>query len=193
MKSETHKIIPFVSNNKYVKIPREQMIQSVIDNVSSRLLNDEQESYTTLLSLFRLLEPTTWSTAIICHWQDGEEKLKELCKLLKYTIPVNDFRDLLDERYLSKDEIPQSIKEARKFMKVVAVISAETERAFSLMNNIATDKINYLLVENISHIMTVKLIGKPWTRYWFASYCVFRTIKGQHFRLTQHKLINYHI
>jgi hypothetical protein len=66
----------------------------------------------------------------------------------------------VDERDLSKAEIPQSI-EARKIVKVVALSFAEAERAFSLMNDIATDKRNSLVVENISRLMTVKLIGKP--------------------------------
>jgi hypothetical protein len=73
---------------------------------------------------------------------------------------VNDIRDLVDERDLSKAEIPQSFKEARKIIKVVAVSSAEVERAFSLMNNMATDKRNSFLVENI-YFLTVKLIRKP--------------------------------
>jgi hypothetical protein len=102
VKSDTRKIISFVSKKKYIRIPREQMIQSVIDNMNSRLLNNQQESYTTLISLFSLLEPTTWPTAITCPWQDGEEKFKKFRKLLKYTIPVNDFRNLVDERDLSK-------------------------------------------------------------------------------------------
>jgi hypothetical protein len=73
---------------------------------------------------------------------------------------VNDIRDLVDERDLSKAEIPQSFKEARKIVKVVAVSSAEVERAFSLMNNMATDKRNSFLVENI-YFLTVKLMRKP--------------------------------
>jgi hypothetical protein len=76
MKSETHKIIPFVSNKKCIRIARGQMIQSVFYNMNSRLWNNEQESYTTLLSLFSLLEPTTWLTAIHSPWQDDEEKLR---------------------------------------------------------------------------------------------------------------------
>jgi hypothetical protein len=33
------------------------------------------------------------------------------------------------------------------------------------MNNTATDKRNSLLAENISHLMTVKLIGKPFAEW----------------------------
>jgi hypothetical protein len=46
-------------------------------------------------------------------------------------------------------------------MKVVAVNSAEAEKVSSLKNNITTDKRNFLPHENISHLMTVKLRGKP--------------------------------
>jgi hypothetical protein len=94
---------------------------------------------------------------------------------------VNYFRDLVDERDRSKAEIPQSIKEARKLTKVVAVSSAEAERAFSLMNNIATDKRNSLLVENISHFMTVKLIGKPLAE-WDATPFVKSSLRLGHHR-----------
>jgi hypothetical protein len=45
-------------------------------------------------------------------------------------------------------------------MKVVVVSAAEVERAFNLMNSIATNKRMVLLIENISHHMMMKVLEK---------------------------------
>lgn len=162
IKSDTHKHIPFSRNNKIVKLPRNQLIQSVIDNMTNRLGSEENETYKNMLSLFTLLDSTTWPSEVtLSPWYDGEKKLYKLSNLIKFDIPVNDFRDLIDDRDMPNKTQPGSILQAKKIMKVIAVSSAEAERAFSLMNIIATDQRNALLVSNISHLMTIKLIGKP--------------------------------
>jgi hypothetical protein len=76
----------------------------------------------------------------------------------KITIPVTDF---WNKRDLTSTQILQIIEEPRKIMKVIAGGSAVSERTWSLMNNIATGYWNALLIENISHVIMVKLLGKP--------------------------------
>jgi hypothetical protein len=45
-------------------------------------------------------------------------------------------------------------------MKAVAAGSEETDRAFSLINNVVTNRRNALLIKNSSHHIMVKLLGK---------------------------------
>jgi hypothetical protein len=63
------------------------------------------------------------------------------------------------ERDLLNTQISKTIKESKKIIKVVAVSSAQAERT-CLMNNIASDRRNALLAENISHLMAVKILKK---------------------------------
>jgi hypothetical protein len=81
---------------------------------------------------------------IISAWLDKQE-LEQLSNLIKFGISVNDFQDLLIERDLLNTQIPQIIKEATKVMKVLAVSSTETDKSFSLMNDIVTDRRSALL------------------------------------------------
>jgi hypothetical protein len=116
------------------------------------------ERYNTLLSLFDLLEPNKWPNNVTAPWTDGEKRLKELSKVLKYDIPVNDFRDYIDNRdSVSGIQPPETIKRARKIIQTIAVSSAEAERGFSVMNDIATNERNKLLVINLSNLMSIKL------------------------------------
>jgi hypothetical protein len=51
--------------------------------------------------------------------------------------------------------------ETRKIIRCLAFSSAEAESAFSLMHNPVIYRRNALLIENISHLMMVKLLAKP--------------------------------
>jgi putative NIF3 family GTP cyclohydrolase 1 type 2 len=91
-------------------------------------------------------------------WMD--KRLQQLSNLINYRIPINYFQDFVDQRDLSNTQTFQTIKETKKIMKVVVVSAAEAERVFSLMNSIATNKEMALLIENISHHMTLKALEK---------------------------------
>jgi hypothetical protein len=94
---------------------------------------------------------------------DAESRVEQLSNLVKFTIPVDDCRDLGNERDLLSTQIPQTNKEAKKIMKAVAVRSAEAEWAFSLMNSMAADRRNALVIQNIYHLIAVKLLVKSLT------------------------------
>lgn len=140
------------------------------------LFDDKNEKYNEILNCFNLLNPETWP-GDICEeapWIEGENKLKQLNKIIKYTVPVNDFRDFVDGRDIESKNIPNSILKAKRILNVIAVNSAEAERGFSTMNNIIYDKRNSLLIETTSHLMTINLMGKsindfdavPYVKLW---------------------------
>ncbi|XP_044154702.1 E3 SUMO-protein ligase KIAA1586-like [Bufo gargarizans] len=175
IRTEPFKDIPFQVSAKNTGLPRAQLIQSVIDNMKSRLFStantrqmdsgtvvQNASRYKKLLSLFSLLEPNSWpSDLTLSPWPEGECQLRQLNELIKCNIPVNDFRDYIDNRYFSDCSLPPSIQQAKKIIRVIAVSSAEAERGFSIMNNIATHERSRLTVSNISHLMTIKILGKP--------------------------------
>jgi hypothetical protein len=83
----------------------------------------------------------------------------KLSNLIKFTIALNNFRELLDETDLRNPQIPRTIKETRKITKVIVASSVEAERVFNLMNDRVNVRINVLLIENICHVTTMKLLG----------------------------------
>ena len=76
---------------------------------------------------------------------------------------INDFRDFVENVLNSSLDvlIPQSIQRAKNIINTIAISSAETERGFSLMNLIYTDKRGSLLVKKVSNLMIINLIGLP--------------------------------
>ena len=95
-------------------------------------------------------------------WRAAEEKLTVFCDIFKFQFEINDFRDYVDICLNeSSNVIPENILKAKSIINTVAVSSAEVERSFSLMNNIATLKRANLKIEHIADLMTIKLLGQP--------------------------------
>lgn len=155
-------------------LPREQLYQSVIDNLRQRLTctvhckqmtnsdkHESVENYKELLSLFDLLDDSKW-VDISVPWFEGERKLPMLSKQIKFDVPVVDFRDFVESKTRKLNRgIPESIVRAKRICSTIAVSSSEAERGFSVMNCICTDYRGSLLVENISNLMFIKIVGKP--------------------------------
>ena len=55
--------------------------------------------------------------------------------------------------------MPPRIRKAKIVVSAIAVSSAEAEKGISKMNVIYSDKRNRLLVENVSNLMTIDLLG----------------------------------
>ncbi|XP_007502354.1 E3 SUMO-protein ligase KIAA1586 homolog isoform X2 [Monodelphis domestica] len=175
IKSNEFKDIPFNKNNKFNTLPRNLLLEKIIQHMHLRLLlegNDDEG----ILSYFNLLEPSTWPyEELTLPWIAGERKLDHLSEILKYEIDLNDFRDFVDNNVKSKKApIPTTIQEAQKIVRTIAVGSAEVERGFGLMNVICTRVRSSLKVDHISDFMTINLLGKeladwdatPYVKSW---------------------------
>lgn len=84
----------------------------------------------------------------------------KLGRMIKCIVPVNDFRDFVDDRDIKKKNIPITILRARRILNVIAVNSAQAERGFSTMNDIMDVKRNSLLIDTTNHLMTINLMGR---------------------------------
>lgn len=169
--------IPFEINRKKTSIvvSRDKFFDCLEKHMKTRLLlDDKNENYNNLLNCFNLLNPETWPGDIFeAPWIEGENRLEQLNKIIKYIIPVNDFRDFVDVRDRESKNI-NTILRAKRILNVIAVNCAEAERGFSTMRNIIYDKRNSLLIETISHLMTINLMGKsiedfdatPYVKLW---------------------------
>ena len=77
---------------------------------------------------------------------------------------LDDTNGLISEDVLQNGEnhtMPPSIRKAKSIVGAIAVSSAEAKRDFSKMNVIYSDKRSRLLVENVSNLMTIDLLGLP--------------------------------
>lgn len=159
--------IKIKSNSRYMKLPREKLLNSIKNLLKKRLIDSNHlkiDREIQIMDVFGVLYPGTWQIEnIITPWCDGVKRLKILENILKYKVNTNDFRDLVDNVLANVPEsitnVPESIKKARTILETVAVSSAEAERAFSLMNNIITEKRNCLSIEHLSDLMTINLNG----------------------------------
>ncbi|XP_036612524.1 E3 SUMO-protein ligase KIAA1586-like [Trichosurus vulpecula] len=161
IKSDKFKGIPFNKNNKFNTLPRNMLLEHIIQQMNSRLLL-ERNNDESILSYFDLLEPSTWPhKELTSPWIAGERKLSHLNEILKYEIDLNDFRDFVDNNVKSNNApIPETIQKAKKIVSSIAVSSAEAERGFGLMNIICTRVRSSLKVDHISDFMTINLLGK---------------------------------
>ncbi|XP_047413633.1 E3 SUMO-protein ligase KIAA1586 homolog isoform X2 [Sciurus carolinensis] len=161
IKSEKFREIPFNKNNKFNSLPRNMLLENIIQNMNLRLLSDRNHDES-IFNYFDLLEPSTWPyEEITLPWTAGEKKLFHLCEILKYKIDLNDFREFINNNIKSNNvSIPTTIQKAKKIVSTIAVNNAEAERGFSLMNIICTRVRNSLTVDHISDLMTINLLGK---------------------------------
>ncbi|XP_065658736.1 E3 SUMO-protein ligase KIAA1586-like [Hydra vulgaris] len=173
--SNEFKCIPFDYNNKFVSLPREQLLDSVAKNMKARLLsashinmdedkneNNDTDNYEKLVQFFEILDPSTWSLdKIMSPWLEGEDMVRKLCIILKFKVDVNDFRDFADANIQLKNvQLLNSILRAKKIASTIAISSSEAERGFSLMNLIASKLRTSLTVEHISNLMKNFFWGK---------------------------------
>ncbi|XP_062954145.1 E3 SUMO-protein ligase KIAA1586 homolog [Cynocephalus volans] len=161
IKSDKFKDIPFNKNNKFHALPRNMLLENIIQHMNLRLLSDRNHDES-IFNYFDLLEPSTWPyEEITSPWVAGEKKLFRLCEILKYEIDLNDFREFVNNNIKSNNvSVPMTIQKAKKIVNTIAINSAEAERGFNLMNIICTRVRNSLTIDHISDLMTINLLGK---------------------------------
>ena len=139
--SENFKKTGFTDNSKFVNLPREKLLDSIIQNMQKRLMDsnhlssrDNDKGSHLVHDLINLVEPKSWNIEeVTIPWMEAEEKLCMFQEIFSYKIDVNDFRDFV-ESALQNDEnhtIPPSIRKAKSIVNTIAVSSAEAERGFS--------------------------------------------------------------
>ena len=154
-----------------MNLTREKLFDSIIRNMQKRLMDSNHlltrksdEGSNLLHELIHLVEPHSWNIEeVTVPWMEAEEKLGRFQEIFSYKINVNDFRDYVEDVLQNGENhtMPPSIRKAKSIVGAIAVSSAEAERGFSKMNVIYSDKRSRLLVENVSNLMTIDLLGLP--------------------------------
>ncbi|XP_036600418.1 E3 SUMO-protein ligase KIAA1586-like isoform X2 [Trichosurus vulpecula] len=159
MKSDNFKGIPFGKNNTFNALPRNVLLENIIQHMNLRLLERNDEN---IFNYFDLLEPSTWPLEeLTSPWRAGEKKLHHLSEILKHEIDLSDFRDFVDNNIEANNvPIPATVQKAKKIITTIAISTAEAERGFRLMNIICTRVRNSLTVNHVSDLMTINLLGK---------------------------------
>uniref|UniRef100_A0A4X2K3N5 KIAA1586 n=1 Tax=Vombatus ursinus TaxID=29139 RepID=A0A4X2K3N5_VOMUR len=160
MKSDNFKGIPFGKHNTFNALPRNVLLENIIQHMNLRLLSERNDE--NICHYFDLLEPSTWPfEELTSPWRAGEKKLHHLSEILKHEIDLNDFRDFVDNNVEANNvPIPATIQKAKKIISAIAISTAEAERGFRLMNIICTRVRNSLTVNHVSDLMTINLLGK---------------------------------
>ncbi|XP_020859590.1 E3 SUMO-protein ligase KIAA1586-like isoform X2 [Phascolarctos cinereus] len=160
MKSDDFKGIPFGKHNTFNALPRNVLLENIIQHMNLRLLSERNDE--NIFHYFDLLEPSTWPfEELTSPWRAGEKTLHHLSEILKHEIDLSDFRDFVDNNVEANNvPIPATIQKAKKIISAIAISTAEAERGFRLMNIICTRVRNSLTVNHVSDLMTINLLGK---------------------------------
>ena len=164
--------IKFVQNKKYINLPRQSLLDSIIKNMKLRLMDSDEikasknskEIDNKIHCLVNIVSPESWDIdEVVVPWKQAEEKLPGFYKQFHHKICVNDFRDYVENVIENRpnQDVPSTIQKAKNIINTIALSSAEAERGFSVMNVIYSDKRNRLEVQNVANLMVIKLIGLP--------------------------------
>ncbi|XP_013920969.1 PREDICTED: uncharacterized protein KIAA1586-like [Thamnophis sirtalis] len=187
--SETFKNIKFVENQRFVRLPREILLENIVMSLEKILMDCEylnascnQFKDSNILQILKFLDPDYWNTEEVCvPWYDGECQLYKFNNIFNHKIDINDYRDFVEiELNISwRRTIPESVQRAKNIIRTIVVSSAEVESIFSKINIICSGKRSRLTVSNISNMMTISLIGQP-PKEWDPTPTVKRWLRKNH-------------
>uniref|UniRef100_H2ZRS2 HAT C-terminal dimerisation domain-containing protein n=1 Tax=Latimeria chalumnae TaxID=7897 RepID=H2ZRS2_LATCH len=138
---EEFKSITLKPNPKLNCINIGQLLQSLVNNMEECLSNGDD-----ILADFSILDSSRWPSNPSIHY--GEGQVKRLCR-----------RFSLNTKQKNPNSEPEDLKPLMVCMQTFPCSTAECERGFSLMNNIATDKRAVLSVSNIANLMLINMNG----------------------------------
>lgn len=145
---------------KVPKINANQLIESLVVNLSNRLL-ESSEDLKDILEYSKVLSPENWpknekQEVDIRH---GQQEIIKLCKKFKCDSKqaVSGMRDFIS----SPTSLPKSLQPLKNCLNSLACGTAECERGFSAMNLIVTRLRTLLTIKNLNDLMFIKINGPP--------------------------------
>ncbi|XP_034290226.1 E3 SUMO-protein ligase KIAA1586-like [Pantherophis guttatus] len=121
--SETFKSIKFVENNRFVGLPRERLLDTIVTNLQKKLMDCghlkascSQFQDRNKLQFLNFLEPDYWNIEeVLVPWKAAEEQLLVFNDIFHYQIDINDYRDFVGNvlRNSQNYAIPESVRRAK--------------------------------------------------------------------------------
>lgn len=145
---------------KIIEIDYKQLIQALIDNLSSRLL-ENNEVVDKILECSKVLYTEFWPDEFDVRY--GEKEVNFLCE--KFKIDARESELGMREYVSNQNVIPKNLRLLKNCIDSLACGTAECERGFSAMNLIVTDLRTRLLVENVSDLLFIKINGPPVSKF----------------------------
>lgn len=173
---EVLKGVPLHDGTRTPVINKNQFLQALIDNLSSRLdctvasnrkRSGQPDTYAELKELIdeiHCLDPDHWEPELKTPWREGEVKLASLCSKLSIlftTETKSAYRDFID----NPNATNKIVSEIKAAVSTLPISSADCERGFSTMNLICSKSRNRLLIDHISSLMFISLVGPPVVLY----------------------------
>jgi hypothetical protein len=178
-----HESVSLSTNSKLIKINHSQFIQSIVDNLQSRISTDNE-----FLNDLKIFEKETLQDRKE-NIRFGEPSVRRLAKRFQ----LNEERSIHGIRAFNDGDIQSDdIMPLIRALETIPCSSAECERAFSIMNTIVCDKRSQLLIKNVSSLMFCNLNGPPvksfdpskYTKKWLAD--GHRTVSETQSRVHKH-------
>lgn len=150
-----HEGVTLSTSKKFVPIKRDQFLQSLVDNMKSRLVPSESE---TVLKDLEIFDDEIISAEIGNDIRAREDEVRRLA--LRFRLNVRQcqrgFRAYADGEYKNAKILPLI-----KAVKSIPCSSAECERGFSAMNSILTEYRSNLTLTNVENLMFIRINCPP--------------------------------
>lgn len=156
-----------VSLSDWKKVPlinANQLIESLVVNLSNRLLESSEE-LKDILECSKVLSPENWpknqkQEVSIRH---GQKEIVKLCNKFKCDSKqaVAGMRDYI----VSPTSLPKSLQPLKNCLNSLACGTAECERGFSAMNLIVTRLRTLLTIKNLNYLLFIKINGPPVSQF----------------------------
>jgi hypothetical protein len=142
-----------IPNPKMKCIPRNQLIQSLADNMNRRLCDASEVD---MLNSFSVLDKTTWPETRTIRY--GEREVRQLCKRFN----IDEEESVRGMRaFVDGESAPEGLTALNTAVKTIPCSTAECERDISLMNIICNELRTRILTENIASLMFININGPP--------------------------------
>lgn len=177
---------------RVVAIKPVQFFRSLSANLKTRLLTvacrkgqrvaeteKNTSAYSDLMSQVKLLSYVHWPTDYDVTPRFGEEEIGALSRRFGIN-PEESVAGFRLFKAVGGKEMNDDLAPLAETVKVIPVSTAECERSFSSMNNIATKKRNKLTVENIAALMFISIMGPPLNEFNPTSYSILWLNRGHH-------------
>jgi len=157
-------ILDSEKSTRHKQINDKQLIQSLIVNLTSRLLEGPEE-IKEILECSKVLFPENWTRdeKQEVNIRYGQQEIVKLCK--KFKCDEKLATQGLREYIFSPDSFPKSLKPLKDCLNSLACGTAECERGFSAMNLIVTELRTLLSMKNLNALMFIKINGPPVSKF----------------------------
>lgn len=147
--------------------------ESLKNAIARRLLSPDDLK---LSKFATVLDPKKWPSERSILF--GEEEICELSR--RFCISEREMVRAFREYVKSSEVVPKGVMELKSIFNTIPISSSECERGFSQMNLIMTPERAALLVNTVSNLLFIRIVGPPLTSFDPTKYVKSWLLQGRH-------------